>query len=332
MRNRATGPAGRTLLAFAVGAVALAAWWRFLGGPKTIHALGEVDLVLALTGFLFVAASQLFRLLRWHLLLRAVGAVAPGRTFRMLYASELLNTFLPVKLGDAGRALAVSRIPPFTLGSAAATIVVDRFAGVVVRLALAPLAAFLPLAMGRPFVVSAAVCAGVLAAATAAALVLHHQPGLFSPLAGWSLRFLPERFRRTFEGTLSSFFSSFVSLGLRPATAAPLLLLSLLALGLQAAGIWFYFRAAGATLGVLAALVGTAFLDLLAVLPAPPAGLGVAEWAVTFVFAWVLGAPLVATSVAALVAHGLWLLLVLILGAFSVSAVPDMLPRRAETP
>lgn len=328
--RRGAGPAGRTLLAFAVGAVALAAWWRFLGGPKTIRALGEVDLALTLAGFLLVVASQLFRLLRWHLLLTGVGTVAPGRTLRMLYASELLNTFLPVKLGDAGRALAVSKIPSFTLGSAAATIVVDRFAGLSVRLAIAPLVAVLPLAAGRPLVVSALACAGVLAAATGVALVLHRRPGLLSAFAGWGLRFLPERLRGPFEGALSSFVSSFVSLGLRPAAAARLILLSLIALGLQAAGFWFFFRAAGATLGPLTTLVGTAFLDLLAILPAPPAGLGVAEWSVTFVFAWTLGAPLVATSVAALVAHGLWLLLVIVLGAFSASAVPGMLSLRAE--
>ena len=148
---------------------------------------------------------------------------------------------------------------------------------------------------------SAALCAGVLAAATGAALVLHRRPASLSAVFGWGLRFLPERLRGPFAGTLSSFVSSFVSLGLRPAAAARLILLSLLALGLQAMGTWLYFRAAGAPLGVLATLVGTAFLDLLAVLPAPPAGLGVAEWSVTFVFAWTLGVPVIATSVAALV-------------------------------
>jgi uncharacterized protein (TIRG00374 family) len=251
-----------------------------------------------------------------------------GRTLRMLYASELLNTFLPVKLGDAGRALAVSRIPPFTLGSAAATIVVDRFSGILVRLAVAPLAAVLPLTASRPLVASAAACAGVLAVATGTILLLRRRPWLLPALARWGLRFLPERLRGPLEGTFSSFVSSFVSLDLRPAAAAQLLLLSFLALGLQAAGTWFCFRAAGATLGVLAVLVGTAFLDLLAVLPAPPAGLGVAEWSVTFVFAWTLGAPAVATSVAALLSHGCWLLLVIGLGAASASAVPLMLPQR----
>lgn len=328
--RRGVGAAGRTLLAFAVGAAALAAWWRYLGGPKTLRALGEAEPAFVLAGFVLVAGGQLFRLLRWHLLLRAVGPVAPGQTLRMLYASELLNTFLPVKLGDAGRALAVSRIPPFTVGSAAATIVVDRFAGLFVRLAVAPLAAFLPLAAIRPLAVSAAVFAVVLAAATGATLVLHRRPGFLSAFFGWGLRFLPERLRGPFEATLSSFASSFVSLGLRPAAAARLLLLSLLALVLQTAGTWFYFRAAGVTLGPLAALAGTAFLDLLAILPAPPAGLGVAEWSVTFVFAWTLGVPVVATSVAALVSHGLWLLLVIVLGAFSASAVPGMLSRTTE--
>ena len=328
MRSRTARPAWHPVLAVVIGAGALAAWWGLMGGPKVVRALLESDPGLTLVGFLLVVLAQLVRLLRWHLLLRAVGAVSFGRTIRMLYASELLNTFLPVKLGDAGRALAVAKIPPFTLGSAAATIVVDRFAGIVVRLAVAPLATLLPLTASRPFVVSAAACAAVLAVATGTIFALQRHPELLPALARRGLRFLPERLRGPFEGALSSFVASFVSFGLRPATAAQVLLLSLLALGLQAAGFWFYFRAAGATLGVLTVLVGTAFLDLLAVLPAPPAGLGVAEWSVTFVFAWTLGANGLATSVAALVSHGLWLLLVLVLGAASASAVTEMIPRR----
>jgi uncharacterized protein (TIRG00374 family) len=321
--------ATRWAIACLVGLAALSAWWGLLGGPETVRALGEADLALVLAGFLLVALAQLFRLLRWHLLLRAVGDVAFGRTLRILYASELLNTFLPVKLGDAGRALAVSAIPPFTLGSAVATIVVDRFSGILVRLAVTPLALFVPLAADRALLLSATACAGLLLAATGTIVLLDRRPALLSALARWGLRFLPERLRGPIEGTLAHFVSSFVSLALAPAATARLLLLSLLALGLQAAGFWLFFRAAGATLGVLTALVGTAFLDLLAVLPAPPAGLGVAEWSVTFVFAWALGAPLVATSVAALAAHGLWLLLVIVLGAVSASAVPEMLQRRS---
>ena len=73
------------------------------------------------------------------------------------------------------------------------------------------------------------------------------------------------------------------------------------------------------------------FLDLLAVLPAPPAGLGVAEWSVTFVFAFALGAPAVATSAVALLSHGLWLLLVVGLGAASAGALAEMWPRRAKS-
>ena len=331
MSRHGAGPAARTLLALALGAAALAAWWKLLGGPDVLRLLSRADAPTALLGFLLLVSSQLVRWLRWHVLVRAVGDVPPGRTFRTLYASELLNVLLPVKLGDAGRAVALSRVAPFTLGSATATIVVDRLSGVLARLAVVPLVVVLPLAESGSLVASAAVSGAVLAAAAGAGWVVRHRPGLLPALTRRVLPVLPERAREPVERTLRSFAESAVSLGLEPVTAARTLLLSFLALALQAGAFWLWFRAAGAGLGPLVALVGTAFLDLLAVLPAPPAGLGVAEWSVTFVFAFALGAPAVATSAVALLSHGLWLLLVVGLGAASAGALAEMWPRRAKS-
>lgn len=331
MRTRGAGPAARTILATGLGVVALAAWWRYFGGSGVVHAFSESDGSLMLLGFFLLASSQLFRLLRWHVLLRAVGPVPIGLTFRALYGSELLNAILPVKLGDAGRAILVSRVPPFTLGSAVATIVLDRLSGILVRLAVAPLILILPLTANRSLLLSAALYGSVLAAAAVLGASFRRRPELFSALARRGLRFLPERLRGPVEQTLSSFGTAVVSLGLNRSAAIRALLLSLLALSLQAAAFWLWFRAAGANLGAVTALVGTAFLDLLAVLPAPPAGLGVTEWSMTFVFAWVLGAPGLATSAVALVSHGLWLLLVASLGAASLGAVSDMWPGRGRS-
>jgi uncharacterized protein (TIRG00374 family) len=327
LSRRGAGSAARPLLALALGAAALAAWWRFLGGPAVVRALVAMDVRLALLGFLLLGVSQIFRLSRWLVLLRAVGPVTLGQTFRTLFAAELLNTFLPVKLGDAGRALAVSRIAPFTLGSASATIVVDRLSGILVRLAVAPLAILIPFNAPRSLVVSTAVFGGVLVTAVGVGLVLRRRPGLLSVLTGLGLRCVPERLRGPFERTFSSFASSLLTLSLAPAIAVRTFLLSLLALLSQVAAFWLLFRAAGVELEALTVIVGTAYLDLLAVLPAPPAGLGVAEWSVTFVFAWTLGVPGVAVSVTALVSHGMWLLLIVGLGAASSNAIAEMLPR-----
>lgn len=319
----------RGALASLVGAAALLAWWRFLGGPDVIRALVEARPGLVLLGFLSLASSQAFRLLRWHLLLSGLGPVPLGRSFRILYAAELLNAFLPIKLGDAGRALALSRRPPFTFGGSTATIVADRFYGIFVRLLVAPFALLfaLPATSSRPLFLSAAAFGGILATSVVAGLTLYRHPGALEALSRVGLRIVPGRFRDPAARTVSEFVSTFGSLNLRPTMSMGALLLSFVALGLQASSLWLLFASTGEVIGPLTALVGTAYLDILAVLPAPPAGLGVAEWSVSFVFAWTLGVPGVVTSATALLYHGLWLLLVTVLGAASVSAVGEMLPR-----
>ena len=77
---------------------------------------------------------------------------------------------------------------------------------------------------------------------------------------------------------------------------------------------------------------GAALLDLLTVVPAPPAGVGTTEWYATFIFATGLGQPVEATAAAALLYHAAWLLIVLVAGAASLAAVGEMLPRRAAGP
>jgi uncharacterized membrane protein YbhN (UPF0104 family) len=76
------------------------------------------------------------------------------------------------------------------------------------------------------------------------------------------------------------------------------------------------------------ALVGAALLDLLAVVPAPPAGVGTTEWYGTLVFATGLSQPLEATAAVTLLYHAVWLLFVFVAGGLSISAVGEMLPRR----
>jgi uncharacterized membrane protein YbhN (UPF0104 family) len=130
--------------------------------------------------------------------------------------------------------------------------------------------------------------------------------------------------------TLRNFADATVTLGIRPGLAAKLLALSLASLVAQAAGLSALFLALGHRLPVAVALVGMSLLDLLAVVPAPPAGIGSAEWYGTLVFATALGQPTGPTAAAALLYHAAWLLIVFVAGGLSIGAVGEMMPRRAS--
>ena len=316
-------------LALIAGTAAFALWWRLFDGPRVTAMALRADPGLVLAGLALMGVAQLLRLLRWHALLNRLGSVPLLRTFHLLYASEFLNNVLPVKVGDLGRALALAaRSPGFTVGSATASMVVDRLWGIATRLLALALLLVVPSRLPASLRFSAGIFAAVLVGAVAALLVWRRYGEALARAGAPLLRFLPSVTRDAAARTLRAFADATVEVGMRPGLAAGLLTLSAGSLLAQSAGFAFLFRAVGHPLPLAVAVVGTALLDLLAVVPTPPAGVGTTEWYATLIFATGLGQPTGATAAAALLYHAAWLLIVFVAGGFSITAVGEMLPRR----
>jgi uncharacterized protein (TIRG00374 family) len=316
-------------LALLAGAAAFWLWWRTFDGPEVAGRVLRADVSVVLSGVALMAAAQGLRLLRWHVLLRGVGAIPLTRTFRLLYASELLNNLLPIKVGDVGRAVALANgSPVFTIGSATASMVVDRLYGILARILMLALLPLVPSQLPAGLRLSIGLFTGVLVVSAALLLAWSRHGDFFARLLAPLRRIVPSRGQEPVARTLRSFADATVTLGIRPVLAAKLLALSLGSLVAQAAGLSALFHAAGHRLPFAVALVGTALLDLLAVVPAPPAGVGSAEWYGTLVFATALGQPAGPTAAAALLYHAAWLLIVFVAGGLSITAVGEMLPRR----
>jgi uncharacterized protein (TIRG00374 family) len=317
-------------LALIAGTAAFALWWRLFDGPRVTKLALRADPGLVLAGLALMGVAQFLRLLRWHALLSRLGRVPLLRTFRLLYASEFLNNVLPVKVGDLGRAFALAgRSPGFTLGSATASMVVDRLWGIAARLLALTLLLIVPSRLPTSLRISAGIFAAVLVGAVAALLVWKRYGEALARAGAPLLRLLPPAARDAAARALRAFADATVEVGMRPGLAAGLFALSAGSLLAQAAGFALLFRAAGHPLSLAVAVVGTALLDLLAVVPAPPAGVGTTEWYATLIFATGLGQPTGAAAAAALLYHAAWLLIVFVAGAFSLAAVGEMLPRRA---
>jgi glycosyltransferase 2 family protein len=321
-------------LALLAGVAAFALWWRLFDGPRVASLALRANPGFVLAGFALMGAAQLLRLLRWHALLNRLGRVPLPRTFHLLYASELLNNVLPVKVGDLGRAVALAgRSPGFTVGSAAASMVVDRLWGVATRLLALPLLLVIPSRLPASLRASIGIFAALLVLAVASLFVWGRYREALARKGAPLLRFVPAPARDATARTLRAFADASVEVGMRAGLAAALAALSAGSLLAQAAGLALLFRAVGHPVPLAVAVAGTALLDLLAVVPAPPAGVGTTEWYATLIFTTALGQPLDATAAAALLYHAAWLLIVFVAGAASLPAVAEMLPRRApETP
>ncbi len=318
----------RGLLALLAGAAAFAIWWRTMDGPRAFSVAKNASPPLLLAAVALLAGSQVARIVRWAYLLRRVGNVTLGRTFRLLAAGEFVNTFLPVRIGEVGRIVALAGTGGFTAGSATASVVVDRLWGVGVRLLVIPLVLLVPGKVPRPVAVSAALFAAAALVALAALAVHARRPALSAAVLRLFLLPVPRRFRPPVERSITSFADAALAMNLSPGAALALFAMTAGGLLVQAGASACFFAAAGAPLSAPTVIAGVALVDLLAIVPSPPAGLGSAEWYVTLVFSIGFGAPLAETAAAALLLHASWILLVTLAGAAAIRTIGEMVPRR----
>lgn len=318
-------------LGFAAGAAALAIWWEFHGGPPVWDQVRRADGGAVLGALILMVVAQGLRLLRWHLLLLRLGPIPLARTFRLLYASEFVNSLLPLKVGDLGRAVALRSCgPAFTIGPAMASIVVDRLYGILARVLTLVLLPLVPSNLPASLRISVGLFTAVLAAAAVSFVIWSRWRERVSRLAAPVSGLVPARVSEVLGRTFRTFADASVEMGVRPAAVAALTGLSLVALAAQAAGLALLFQAVGQRLPPAVALVGCALLDLLAVVPAPPAGVGAAEWYGTLVFAGALGQPAAPTAAVALLYHAACFILVFGAGGLSLGVVGEMWPRRGS--
>jgi glycosyltransferase 2 family protein len=140
------------LLKFLI-AIALLAW-LFLKLPDPAALWQQIlaaNKALLLLGALCYAGAVAVSGLKWGVLLRAAGIVVPtGRLLSYQWVAEFFNNFLPAQVGgDVMRGYAVATDTRRT-ADATASVLIDRFIGLIVFMGSAAFAAIAMLLWGKP--------------------------------------------------------------------------------------------------------------------------------------------------------------------------------------
>ena len=287
----------RLALQTAVGVVLLWLWLRTVSltdviSHARVHNWGAVVLMIVLA-----LVTTLIRARRWLLLLRPLAPVGMVRAFAMNTAGGLLNYVLPIRSGDAARAWWLWRRHRVPAGSALATIVIDKacdlaaVAAVLAVLEVVALTGAIPTPTG---LLGAAALAIALLAAVLGTAVLG--PRL---ARSWvARRLLPARFASGIAGQAFAFRAGARGLW-TPALASRLVLLTVLALAIDAFNFTLLFTAVGISVPALKAMAAYPALLLSFAIPAGPGYLGNLEVAGSLVLHGGLGlsAPVAAGAI-----------------------------------
>ena len=118
-----------------------ALWWQI------VHA----DKLLLLLGALCYASAVAISGLKWGVLLRSAGIDLPrGRLLSYQWIAEFFNNFLPAQVGgDVMRGYAVA-VDTRRKADAAASVVIDRFIGLMIFMLFAAISSIAVLLWGKP--------------------------------------------------------------------------------------------------------------------------------------------------------------------------------------
>lgn len=307
--------AGVVLLGLAFYGVDVTAFREHVAGAR-------LDL-LALAACLYLSA-YFVRSLRWRLILRPVQRVSVSESFFMLMAGYLLNYLIPIRAGELAKSFFLKRLKGVPMATSLPTIFVDKLfelVSIVLVVLMVPVLSIQmePMLTGLVFTVLAVflIALGVLVAA-------FRNEGATTAFLCKMFSWLPGH---VYE-RLSEWLGLFVR-GMRVArenvrALGALLLLTALAVGIDAVYFFTMFRAFGVDVAFSRVLFGYTLLSLSYILPTPPAQIGYNEFVIGLIFAGglaVASVPRDQVMAVIVVAHALTGVIITLVGLWSFGAM-----------
>jgi uncharacterized protein (TIRG00374 family) len=220
---------------------------------------------------------------RWLTLLRAVEANRPLQSWallRVFFVSTFAGTFLPGSVGgDAVRAYAASR-QAVSVANAVASVALDRVLGTVSVLLMAVLGLTLVGRVVDEQLLPLAIILAVIAVVGTSLLLF--RPGVFARLLRWA----GTHRWATLDRLARKFLDAVSQYGSRSGVVATVLGASLLVQLLRVLQVWCLGLALGLTLPVTWYLALVPVIVLIVLLPTSVAGLGTANAAFVYLFAF----------------------------------------------
>ena len=292
---------GFLISVFCIGLIA----WR-IDFNEVISAISNFEWIWLTVGITSLAAGYLFRILRWSILLRAGGAhVTASECAAPFMASIALNNTLPIRMGDAVRALVVPQAIGIGRIIAMSSLVIERLVDLLTLLfCLAIGLALTPITEVPSWLIRTA-----LGLATGGGVLLIMVFLFSGRLSRWAETKSPKTSHqkpRQLVNALQNLLRGFESMSRIPVLLATFLFSMLVWVG-EAGLFWALLRGLELRVGFAFAVVVMAIATLSTLVPSSPGYIGPFHLA-AFTAVSMLGGNSAQAASFAVVAHlGVWL-------------------------
>jgi uncharacterized protein (TIRG00374 family) len=261
-----------------LGAALLAAWLWVVDLEAIGRILGQARWSLVvLTAALWIGSGAM-RALRWRTVLRPIAWVPVLDLWLISLAANLVNFVIPLRTGEVARSLFLRQRHRVSFAASLPTVAVDRAFDLAALLALGAAGALLGVRLDNRL--SLVILAGgvlLLAFVAFVGLTIRGRLGLLTVLT----RILPRRLGDSLRGRIvetgEAFLLGFSAAAQRPRDLALMVLLSLVAIIVDATGLYLLFLSLAPPATFTVIVTGFALLTLTYLIPGAPGYIGSTE-------------------------------------------------------
>jgi len=302
------------------GVIAFTLWFYYIDPRKTWDGIKTTNFFYLSMGYVFFFISYGFKILRWTLILKNIKKIPFLQVIKYYWVSEFVNSFVPARIGELSNSLFLKKNHAVPISASMPAILVDRLYGIIVRLAVL---GFIPLLAHEmyPYLTNYLIYVVCLLGITLIFYILlvkytRHLIELINKL----LFFLSEKRKQKIFSFMENVIVSAKKTHCCKLDIFIFLGISILGLVTQAWRTYYFFKAVGIEMPIGMYIITTTIMDLLLILPSPPAGLGTTEWYTNIIYTIGLGISKNTVAGIAVLTHGITLCLISILGLTSLAS------------
>ena len=311
----------RLFLLLFIGVIAFTLWFYYIDPRQTWDGIKTTDFLYLSLGYVLFFISYGFKILRWALILKTIKRIPFLQVVKYYWACEFVNNFVPARIGELSNSLLLKKNYAVAISASMSAMIVDRFYGIIVRLSVI---AFIPFVAHEmpPYLKNYLIyIACVLAIILVFFLLLLKSTRHLIKLLDKLLFFLSESRTQQILSFIENAIVTIKKTHICKLDVFIFLGISILSLVAQAWRTYYFFKAVGIEMPIGMYIITTTIMDLLSILPSPPASLGTAEWYTNIIYTIGLGIPKNTVASIAVLTHGITLSLIAILGLTSLSSI-----------
>jgi|GEM_PF-3439486 len=324
----------RLLFGLILGCLVLFAWLKLVDFRDMLRDFGSITVWFIIPGIVVYILSFVLKALRWQVILSPIRHVRFSMLFKTYISGTYINLLSPVKFGELAMCYLLKRSTSIPMSRSVPTVLVDRGFSLATTLLACLFLPFIAFSL-HPFLRWIIVCAVAIFLILIVVLLVERekQKDILKRIVKIFF-FLPVFWQQKAYEVLENFLEIAKLIGKQRKILLPVLVFSI---GINVAeGMAFYYFdrslcVTNAMIYPVDCILGVLLVNMLYLVPTPPAGIGTTEWFYSIVFVFGFGIKAGDLSGVIVLWHVLASALIIILGLYSLVSLgarffllPDM--------